>query len=264
MKLLNLIAALGLALALGGCATNSPTLLDARALAAESATLEVFSELTLRYRDTYRREQPYLSPQADPGERELDARRRDAYADFINVQKSVALYLQTLGKLADDGQYDLSAQIKTLGGSIKAWPESGLDQQHASAYTRLGQLITQALMAPQQEAALRAMVRDGDAPVRSLIEAMGALLRYYDKTNANEKKIVLGLFEVELPFADSPRDRLLATLARVHYQDKADEYRQVARRFALAEKNLAALAQRQRDLARQVGPGTASGGASLD
>ena len=254
MKFFNCIATLGLAIALGGCATRgAPPLQEVRAFGAGSARLGAFSELTVHYRDTYKREQPYLLQQADQYERETYARRHAAYDDFINIQKSVALYLQTLGKLAGESQYDLSDQLKMLGSGIKAWPESGLDASHAKAYTRLAQLMAGAATASYQDAAVQAMLRDGDIPLQSLIGAMSTLMRHYEQTHSNEKKIVLGLIEIEIALLDSTSEHLLSALAKAHYQDKAAEYALTGRRFTVAEKDLEALARAHRSLLAQIG-----------
>ncbi|MES2740289.1 MAG: hypothetical protein V4754_04985 [Pseudomonadota bacterium] len=253
-KLIGLMAALTLMLALTGCATQARAPMSAvRAFAAESAKLGAFAELTARYRDTYRREQPYLSPAADQAEQAIDLRRRAAYSDFIQIQRGVVLYMQTLGQLAGEDAYDLSDRLRTLGGGIKAWPESGLDAQHVSAFTGLARLLARMATRTYQQEAVADMVSEGDAAVQSLLEAMQVLLRTYDKSNDNERKIVLGLFEVELPFVDTPRERLLATLAKAHYQSKNTEYGLIARRYSLAEKNLSAIAEGHRTLARQIG-----------
>ena len=96
------------------------------------------------------------------------------------------------------------------------------------------------------------MVRDGAAPLQQLLAAMTALLRYYDKTNANEKAIVLGMLQVEIPFADTPANRLLAALGKAQQQSKAAEYRQAELAYRLSEKNLAAIAQAQQALLQYV------------
>lgn len=246
------ITALALALLLGGCAGPAP-LQEARAFAAGADKLDAFAELTEHYRDTYQRERPYLSAAAEAAERELDARRRAASADFAGIERSVQLYMRTLGKLAGGETYDLSGQVSQLGSGIKAWPGSGLDQTHAAAYTALGQLLTRMAAASQQEAAVRALVSEGDAPLQSLLEAMGALLRYYDKTSSNEKKLVLGLFDIELAFADPAQARLLTALAKAHRQSKAAEYGQIARRYALTGRNLEQLARQHRSLLEHLG-----------
>jgi len=254
MKLFNLIAALGLAATLGACATSHVPTDAARAFAAESSKLGAFTELTQRYRDTYKREKPYLSPSAEAGERELDAQRRASYDDFVNIEKSLALYMQTLGKLAGEERYDLSDSVKKMSTDIKAWPGSGLNESHVAAYSTVTQLITRMAGAHYQDKAVRTMVVEGDAAVHSLIDAMIALLRLYDKSNDNEKKIVLGMFEVEIPFATALRDRLLSALAKDHFQSKATEYGLVERRYALTEKNLAAMAQEHGQLLARMAP----------
>ncbi|MEC5163664.1 hypothetical protein ACFDR9_003415 [Janthinobacterium sp. CG_23.3] len=254
MKLRHCIIALGLAITLGGCATASKERMrEVREFAAESAKLDAFAELSERYRDTYQREQPYLSRQADARERELDVRRRAAYDDIVRIQQAVVRYLHTLGTLAGAEQKRHPAPAAQAGAAIQSWPDSGIDERHVAAYTSLTTLVANTLSAPYQDRAVRAMVNDGDAPLRSLLDAMAALLRYYDKTGANEKRIVLGLFDIEIAFADAPRDRLLATLARAHQQNKAAEYSLVERRHRVAEHNLAALIQGQRALAAQLG-----------
>jgi hypothetical protein len=86
------------------------------------------------------------------------------------------------------------------------------------------------------------MVRDGDADVQVLLEAMITLTRLYAKTNENEKKTVLGIFDVEIPFSTKNQDRMLVTLAKVHYLSKATEYRLVDKRYDLALQGLTKVA----------------------
>jgi hypothetical protein len=86
------------------------------------------------------------------------------------------------------------------------------------------------------------MVRDGDADVQILLDAMMSLTRLYYKTNENEKKTVLGIFDVEIPFSTRTSDRMLVTLAKVHYLNKSTEYRLVERRYELALQGLTKVA----------------------
>lgn len=236
-----------LCLLLAGCA-GAPQLRDVRDFAAESSRLSGFDALSQRFRDTYPREQPYLSAAADQRERALDAVRRQQYADALRIEHGVMLYLQALAALAGEQQYDLSDEVKSLSSGIKAWPGTGLEETHVNAYTQLASVLTRTLGAPHQERAVQTMVRDGQQPLQQLLEAMAALLRYYDKTNANERSVVLGVFEVEIPFADTPPNRLLATLAKAQQQSKAAEYRAAERDYRLAERNLATIAEAQQQL----------------
>ena len=234
--------------ALAGCAIN-PRLQAARAFAAESPHLGGYADLTQRFRDIYQREQPYLSPVADQRERPLDVQRHAAYADFMAIHEAVRLYMQTLGKLADGDSFDLKEPIKSLGSGIKAWPDTGLTDRHVNAYIGLTRLLARAATQPYQERAVQAMVRDGDAQMQLLLEAMQDLLRYYDKSSDNERDIVLGMLEVEIPFADTPRDRLLAALAKAHRQAKVQEYRLIGLRHTLAINHVAAIAAAHQALA---------------
>jgi hypothetical protein len=234
--------------ALAGCASN-PRLQAARDFAAEAPHLAGYADLTKHFRDIYQREQPYLSPAADQRERPLDAQRHAAYADFMAIYEVVRLYMQTLGKLADGDSFDLEKPIKSLGSGIKAWPDTGLTDRHVNAYTGLTRLLAHAATEPYQERTVQAMVRDGEAQIQPLLEAMQNLLRYYDKSSDNERDIVLGMLEVEIQFADTPPERLLAALAKAHRQAKVQEYRLIGLRHTLAIKQVAAIAAAHQALA---------------
>ena len=235
---------LGINLLLGGCGTpgSSVSLTEVREFADASAKLGGYAELSRRYRDTYEREQPYLPAGADKLARENDAKRRAVYEDFVSVQKALVLYMQTLSLLAGDTRYDLSAQIDDLGNGLKANTESGLQQRHVTAYTGLTRLLTRVIASGYQNRSVETMVRDGDGDVQVLLEAMISLTRLYYKTNENEKKTILGIFDVELPFAKGRDERMLVTLAKVHYLNKASEYKLIDRRYDLALQGLTKVA----------------------
>jgi hypothetical protein len=234
---------LAASLMLGGCAsTGQVSLAEVRQFADASARLGGYGELSRRYRDTYEREQPYLSPAADRIAKENDARRRAVYDDFVSIQKSVVLYMQTLSVLAGDTRYDLSDRIDDLGTGLKANAESGLQRREIAAYTGLTRLLTRVIASGYQNRSVETMVCDGDADVQILLEAMIALTRLYAKTNENEKKTVLGIFDVEIPFSNKSSDRMLVTLAKVHYLNKSTEYKLVDKRYNLALQGLTKVA----------------------
>lgn len=241
-RIANLVC-LSASLILAGCATHETvSLQEVRAFADASARLGGYAELSRRYRDTFEREQPYLSPPAEKLARETDLRRRAVYDDFLAIQKTLVLYMQTLSRLAGDTRYDLSERIDDLGNGLKANTDSGLSQRHIAAYTNLGRLLTRVIASGYQNRSVVTMVRDGDAEVQVLLEAMIALTRLYYKTNENEKKTVLGIFEVEIPFSNRNTDRMLVTLAKVHYLNKAAEYKLIDRRYELALQGLTKVA----------------------
>lgn len=230
---------------LAGCASDGPaqvSLTEVRAFADASASLGGYAELSRRYRDTYEREQPYLSASADKLARANDAKRRVVYNDFVSVQKSIVLYMQTLSLLAGETRYDLGSRIDELGTGLKANTESGLTQRHIAAYTGLTRLLTRVLASSHQQRSVEAVVRDGDADVQTLLEAMITLTRLYAKTNDNEKKTVLGVFDVELPAAPRNTERMLLVLARVHQQNKIAEYKLLDKRYDLALQGLTKVA----------------------
>jgi hypothetical protein len=244
---------LAASLLLGGCAsTGQVSLTEVRQFADASARLGAYGELSRRYRDTYEREQPYLSPAADRIARDNDARRRAVYDDFVSIQKTVVLYMQTLSVLAGDARYDLSDRIDDLGSGLKANAESGLQQKQIAAYTGLTRLLTRVIASGYQNRSVETMVRDGDTDVQVLLDAMIALTRLYAKTNDNEKKTVLGIFDVEIPFSTRTSDRMLVTLAKVHYLTKSTEYKLVDKRYDLALQGLTKVAQGHRKLRENI------------
>lgn len=252
MKTTRVFLLLGLLALLGGCASSTPRMAAVRSFAAQAPQLGAYHELTERYRTTYQREQPFLSAGADARERELDRQRQAACDDFTQLQRGVQAYMQALGRLAGDGRYDLEDQVQSLSGGIKAWPDSGLNERHVTAYAGLTRLLARAVTRPMQEAAVQQLMRDGQSSVQQLLEAMHILLGLYGKTSDNEEKIVLGMLETELPYLDPQRDRLLRALARSQQHDKQVEYHLIAARNALAQKNLAAIEQSHRALLDQL------------
>ena len=237
------LALLAISMLAGGCATSGKvSLYEVREFAEASAKLGGYSELSKRYRDTYLREQPYLSPIADRLAKENDVKRRAAHDDFQSVQKALVLYMQTLSVLAGDDRYDLTPQLDDMGTGLKALAGSGLEQRHVVAYTGLTRLLTRVIASGYQNRSVETMVRDGDTHVRVLLEGMMMLTRLYAKTHDNEKKTVLGIFDVEIPFSGKPHDRMLVTMAKVHYQDKAIEYKALDKRYDLAQQGLTKVA----------------------
>lgn len=243
-RALGALLLLAASFALGGCASSGNiSLHEVREFADASAKLGGYGELSARYRDTYVREQPYLTPAADKIARENDAKRRATYDDFVSVQKAVVLYMQTLSMLAGDARYDLTPRIDDLGNGLKANSDSPLTHKHITAYTGLTRLLTRVVASGYQGRSVETMVRDGEADVKVLLEGMITLTRLYAKTHENEKKIVLGIFDTEIPFSVKPQDRMLVTMAKVHYVTKANEYRLLDKRFDLATQGLTKVLQ---------------------
>jgi len=250
MKRLLLI--FGLLALLTGCASSTPRMAEVRAFAADAPKLGAYHELTERYRHTYQRQQPYLPPSAELAEQQLDIRRQQACDDFVKLQYGLQAYLQTLGKLAGDSQYDLEDQVKSLSTGIKAWPDTGLEDRHVNAYAGLARLVARAFTGPLQERTVNDLLRDGSQPVQQVLDAMRTLLRLYDKSNDNEQRIVVGMLEAGIPFLDANRDRLLLALARSLQQEKQAEFRLIGLRYTLARKNLDLIEQRHRALVEQL------------
>jgi hypothetical protein len=248
MKTIKTMVAFLLIMALAGCAN----LKEVRDYAGESAKLSAYTELTTRFRDTYEREQPYLSGEADRLAQENDKRRRAAYEDLLKIHQRVSLYMQTLATLAGEDTFDLSKEIDSLAGGIKSYPDFGIDKKQVDAMSNIAKVITKWITSSYQERAVRDMIKEGDAYLQTTLEGMEALVHYYKKTNENERKTVLGFFEVEIPFADTPKDKLLATLARVHVQSKTSEYKNAQLKYEEAEKGIKSIADGHKKLLENI------------
>ncbi len=240
-------------LLLAACASN-PRLDEARALADEAPKLAGFNDLSQRYRDTFQREQPYLSAAAAEREQAIDRKRHEAYPDFVALHAAATTYLRALGALAGGGAYDFSDQARQMSASIKAWPDTGLTDRHVDAYSRLVRVLLRAATSREQDKAVQAMLREGYEPLQGTLDAMDTLLRFFNKNHDNEQRIVLGMLEVEIPYADAPRDRLLAALARSHQQEKLKEYRLLGLRHTLAAQHIDAIRARHAALFRGLDP----------
>ena len=245
MKTIRAVAAFLLAILLVGCWANLSAVRD---YAGESARLSAYSELTKRFRDTYEREQPYVSGKADSLAQENDKRRKAAYEDLMKIQQRVSLYMQTLATLAGDETFDISKDVGALAGGITTYPDFGINEKQANAISSISKIIAKWITSSSQERAVREMVREGDPHLQISLEGMLALIRYYRETNSNEKKAVLGFFEMEIPFADAPKDRLLATLARAHVQAKTLEYKTVQAKYIDAEQGIKSVAEGHKKL----------------
>lgn len=233
-----------LTLSLLGCANLD----EVREYATESAKFSAYTELTTRFRDTYEREQPYLSGEPARQAQENDRRRKAAYNDLLKIHRGVALYMQTLAILAGEDTFSLSGEINSLAGGIKAYPDLGIDAKHVDALAGITKTVTKWISASRQQNAVRNMVREGHEPLQTTLDGMNSLIRYYRKTNENEHKTVLGFFEVEMLFLDAPEDKLLEALARAHLQNKVREYSQAQQKYDNAEQGIMRIAEGHRKL----------------
>ena len=254
MKLTRVLLMLAALAVLGGCASSTPRMAEVRAFAAQAPKLGAYHELTERYRATYQREQPFLSAAADARERELDRQRQPACDDFVKLQYGVQAYMQALGRLAGDGQYDLEDQVKAMAGGIKAWPDNGIDDRHVNAYAGLARLLARAITRPLQEN--RGAAADARRPATGAGTAgrdahAAAPVRQNQRQRGENRARHAGDGN---PLPRPGRDRLLMALAKSQQHDKQAEYHLIGLRITLAENNLAAIEQSYRALLDQIPP----------
>ncbi len=248
MEVKRLISTCLLLLSLGACVNLEAV----RDFAGESAKLSGYTELTIRFRDTYKREQPYLSAEADLMARENDKRRQTAYQDLLKVHEGVSLYMRTLATLAGDDTFDVAQEFSAVSSGIKAYPDLGIDAKHVDAFSNMSKVLAKWATSAAQERAVREMVKEGGPHLQVMLEGMVRLVRYYRKTFENEEREIFGLFETELPFANGPKDRLLVVIARAHVQAKAAEYQAMKAMYAAAEQGIKSIADGHKRLLENV------------
>lgn len=243
-----ILTTLILIFALTGCVN----LKGVRDFASESAKFTAYTDLTTRFRDTYQRERPYLSGKVNQEAQINDKRRKEAYDDLLKIHQGVSTYMQTLAKLAGDDTFDVSKGMDSLASGIKSYPELGIDEKKVDAFSNISKVVARWITSGYQERAVREMVKDGDPHLQKLLDGMLLLVRYYKKTDENEGKTVLGFFEIEIPYADTPKDKLLVTLAKAHVQSKTFEYQATSSKYGEAEKGIKTISEGHKQLLKNI------------
>lgn len=239
MRFIQVVTTVVFTALLFGC-TNLKEVQD---FAGQSARLSAYTELTTRFRDTYYREQPYLSGAAARLAQENDLRRKAAYQDLLTIHQTLGVYMQTLATLAGDKSFDLAPGIDSVASGIKAHPEVGIDKSQVDALSGLAKVAAKWATLSFQRRAVREFIKEGNAPLQTTLIGMEKLIDYYQKTHSNEWQTIRGLLELELSFTDQSEGKLLATLARAHLQAKASEYQLVDKKYLEARKGIHTIAQ---------------------
>jgi hypothetical protein len=243
-----LVPILGVAVLLTACVQ----LKEVRDFAGESAKFSGYTELTTRFRDTFERELPYLDDQNLIKEAENDKGRKQVYSDLLKIHDRVSLYLKTLATLAGEDRFDLSKPIGAVEEGITANSNFGIEQKQVNAYSELGKIVAKWATSAYQQSAVREMVREGNGHVQVSLEGMAGLVRLYRKTHTQERKIVFGTFDVEVPFRNKPQDKLLLVLTRTHIQTKELEYKVAEAKYDDAEKGISKIADGHAGLYKDI------------
>ncbi|MDF0645209.1 MAG: hypothetical protein P0111_14355 [Nitrospira sp.] len=239
-------------LLIAGLLSACANLKEVRDFATESARFSTYTDLTTRFRDTTDRERPYLTGDLLAQEEATDKGRKEVYPELLKIHERVSLYFRTLAQLAGDETFDLSHEMTAAGDTLKQHPAFGIEAKQVDSYSSIGNTVSKWITSGYQQSAVREMVRKGDPDIQVLLGGMGDLVRLFRKTHAQEKSIVLGFYEVELPFRNGPQDALLAALAKTHVQSKAAEYRLVESKYDDAESGIRKIMQGHRALVDNV------------
>ena len=252
------IGSLLLLASLGGC-VNLKAVAD---YANRSAQFTADIGLATRYRDTYRREAPYLNAAMDRLERDTDARRQAEYQDLIKIHQTLTAYLNILAQLASVNTYQSAIDTGNLDSNLQQ-PAAvlGFSTAQMDAVAGLTNVVTRIVRARGQEVAIEQLVKEADPHVQTLVVAMQQLNQIYQETNRNEKAMVLDVFKFYIPTTqDGPPPApvsggslLLNRVARSQFLAKSDEYALTEEAYPKARKGWAALAQGHHQLAQGLG-----------
>ncbi|MHC2144459.1 hypothetical protein [Pseudomonas sp. 210_17 TE3656] len=212
---------------------------EVQEFANESAKFASDTTLIDRYKNTFAREAPFLTT---PAQRAVasnnDARRQKQLTDMLHLNYGVASYMQTLARLAGDDSFDVSKSLDGLAQSLGKHPELGINEQQVAAYSSLAKTVAKGLATAAQQAAVRDMVTGADSDLQVLLSAMKDVLRYAQATSANEKGMVVGRYETEIPFYQRQNMWLVASLGTEAMTAKRQEYEAVDGEFAAAQQAL--------------------------
>lgn len=227
-----------------GC-VNLKTVRD---FAGESARFSAYTELTAHFRDTCRRERPYLSGEAAELAQANDRQRQAACRDLLELQRALSAYMRTLARLAGEETFDVSEGLGEAASGIGAHADYGLDARHAAAYAGLSRVVARWATSARQQRAVRDLIQEADPSLQALLDGMASVVDCCRRTNENEKDTVTGMLEVEIAFADRAPDRLLAALAKAHLQSRLDEYRLADAMCGSAERGIRKIQEGHRTL----------------
>lgn len=229
------------AAALGACATVN----DTRNFANSASELMAYRDLTLYWAGTYDRERRFLfDADLAQSKSEHDA-RQTVVPDVLNIHTTVARYFTTLAQLAGGEANATGASAGTAAKSIKQLSVAGLNDQHVDAYAKLSNLIA----AGYQRHLIANYVRDGDAPLQTLLAGMRQVLRVYQGTLRNELGRAGILMLVD---HDMPQGKTLAALANAEYRRVKIEIETVRERIDVLDAAIIKIGEGHQKLVADV------------
>lgn len=178
--------------------------------------------------------------------------RKSAYDDLIKIHRSVTLYMQVLAKLAGDETFNVSNNLDSLAGAVKENPRFGINNKQVDAYANIAKVIARWITSSAQQRAVQEMVTEGNKPLQDLLTGMLQLVDIYKGTHENEKGIVLGFYDVELPFESKGENRILLVIARTQEQIKRQEYQSYDPKFDELKKGIKSISDGHEKLLNNI------------
>jgi hypothetical protein len=225
--------------------------------ARQSAQFTADTRLAQRYRDTYKREEPFLAPREEPQEQATDRKRQASVVELLAIQKGLTDYMNTLAKLAGEDTNDAVIDIGNLDTNLSNMVQYGVNSAHVEALAGLANAVARGLTSSRQKRAIEDMVTEADPHIQDLARRMVDLVQLCRQSSRNERAMVVNVLRVNIPYTRSgqaggaePAGTILVNrLARAQLQAREDEYSRAEAIFDQAGKGWATLAAGHRQLA---------------
>ena len=246
MKLSKIVLSIITTVILSGCAN----LAEVREFASQSANLAAYDDLTVYFRDTYSREQPYLWGDAKDFAIQNDLKRKAAYQDLLKLNDTVVLYMQTLGKLAgEEATNTMMQDVDKL--AISSHREFGVKDKDVEAVSNIAKIIAKWAMSAYQDDAVKAMIQESDDSLQVVLNSMNTVVRAYKGTFDNERKYILDDFlanQIALEEQQASPNQLTLAAARRDRQQKAVQYSVIEPQYEMLQKAIASIAEGHKKL----------------
>jgi len=208
---------------LSGCAN----LAAVREFAKTSAATADYRVIVDDYVTTPSRLKAY-SPADQAAKRDAQVKEREAQREgLMAVQKTLVVYMDTIGKLAADDLPSLDAELKTLKGSLDKIPISDaaeaakFKEATSAAQTILGILGKWALEGYRQTRLVE-VIREADQHVQSLTTSLSAMLTGEMANDVDGEETGIRLhFEKSLIIARAIADKAKALTAQLPKENEA-------------------------------------------
>jgi hypothetical protein len=228
-----------------------PDLQAVREFADEASSLKGYRDLTERYGRSAAEALPYTFGQEQTLAVKNDSLRRADYQALLKLHDCVTLYYKTMAHLASLDPKETVSGIDDLAGRVGNIPSLGLDSTKVAAYASIVKIMGRWAVAEKQERAIKNLIREGNAPVLALLNAMSVIIDHYEAVDSLEHHSIMTYLNSLIMIAEK-NNHLLATLARKDQSFMAASYSDARPRYNQAREEIRRLIDGQQLMAGSI------------